>query len=235
MLTFAQAFIQPQMFFGPGQQPAFLPAAARGQIPYPQAMPGMQAGRGGFPGGLPPQQAGRGMPVGAAQIPAAMFGLPTNLPPGSFPPGAYGNPAYLQHIAQAAAAQQASLAGRIPAGGRGHMGGMPGVPLGVPPMNAMRGSAANQGLGRSSLPSRPGQNVLPPNRGMAPQMAPQMAPVHPGGSGIDIFTLSAAPPAQQKQLLGEALYPKIHEQQPDLAGKITGMLLEMENQELLNL
>jgi polyadenylate-binding protein len=48
-------------------------------------------------------------------------------------------------------------------------------------------------------------------------------------------TLSQAPSAQQKQMLGEALYPKIHEQQPELAGKITGMLLEMDNAELLNL
>jgi polyadenylate-binding protein len=47
--------------------------------------------------------------------------------------------------------------------------------------------------------------------------------------------LTAAPPQQQKQMLGEALYPKIQAQQPELAGKITGMLLEMDNAELLGL
>jgi polyadenylate-binding protein len=52
---------------------------------------------------------------------------------------------------------------------------------------------------------------------------------------LDPTALTTAPPQQQKQMLGEALYPKIHEMQPELAGKITGMLLEMDNSELLNL
>jgi polyadenylate-binding protein len=45
--------------------------------------------------------------------------------------------------------------------------------------------------------------------------------------------LAAAPPEQQKQLLGERLFPLVAGMQPDLAGKITGMLLEMDNSELL--
>ncbi|KZM19209.1 nucleic acid binding [Ascochyta rabiei] len=40
---------------------------------------------------------------------------------------------------------------------------------------------------------------------------------------------------QQKQTLGEALYPKVQELQPELAGKITHMLLDLDNSELLNL
>ena len=47
--------------------------------------------------------------------------------------------------------------------------------------------------------------------------------------------LSTASPMEQKQMLGEVIYMRIAASHPDLAGKITGMLLEMDNAELVNL
>jgi polyadenylate-binding protein 1 len=47
--------------------------------------------------------------------------------------------------------------------------------------------------------------------------------------------LTEATPQEQKQILGERLFPTIHQMHPDLAGKITGMLLEIDNSELLHM
>ncbi|KAE8664167.1 Polyadenylate-binding protein 7 [Hibiscus syriacus] len=53
------------------------------------------------------------------------------------------------------------------------------------------------------------------------------------GSEMLSSMLSAASPEQQKAILGERLYPLVLKRQPDLVQKITGMLLEMDNSELL--
>ncbi|XP_027877520.1 embryonic polyadenylate-binding protein B-like isoform X1 [Xiphophorus couchianus] len=75
----------------------------------------------------------------------------------------------------------------------------------------------------------------------APMTRPQVAPVPvaepaahiPGPESLTASMLAAAPLMDQKQLLGERLYPLIHALHPNLAGKITGMLLEIDNSELL--
>jgi polyadenylate-binding protein len=52
---------------------------------------------------------------------------------------------------------------------------------------------------------------------------------------LTIKALAAAPEEMKKQMIGERLFPLIKSQQPALAGKITGMLLEMDNGELIEL
>lgn len=69
------------------------------------------------------------------------------------------------------------------------------------------------------------------------QQQPQQVPPNDPNTPLSPAILAGMPEAQQKQILGERLYPLIQQKQPqgNLAGKITGMLLEMDNSELMHL
>uniref|UniRef100_A0A8C8DY67 Polyadenylate-binding protein n=1 Tax=Oryzias sinensis TaxID=183150 RepID=A0A8C8DY67_9TELE len=56
-----------------------------------------------------------------------------------------------------------------------------------------------------------------------------------GQEPLTASMLAAAPLQEQKQMLGERLFPLIQNMHPSLAGKITGMLLEIDNSELLHM
>ncbi|KAM4704602.1 polyadenylate-binding protein 1 [Rhinophrynus dorsalis] len=69
-----------------------------------------------------------------------------------------------------------------------------------------------------------------------PQVAMQQPAVHvQGQEPLTASMLASAPPQEQKQMLGERLFPLIQAMHPSLAGKITGMLLEIDNSELLHM
>ena len=200
--------MQPAMFYGPGQQ-GFIPGQ-RGGLAFPP-QPGMVMGiPGGRPGQFPPfpQQGGRGMPN--QQMPPNFQGIPMGMQ-GPIPNGM----AYPQAMAQVQPFGRGV--------GRGQVPGMPNMGQG------MRGPGYGQG--RGGVPVQ-GQMGRPGGRGQNAQAAGREEAA-PGG--LNAQALSAVPPQQQKQMIGEALYPKIQAQQPELAGKITGMLLEMDNTELLSL
>merc|ERR1719293_598747 len=82
---------------------------------------------------------------------------------------------------------------------------------------------------------RPG---MPPAQPQMPQQQQQQPPSSGNaatagpGAPLTAAGLAAAPPSVQKQMIGEKLYPAIAKYQPELAGKITGMMLEMDNSEL---
>uniref|UniRef100_A0A5F9CSM1 PABP n=1 Tax=Oryctolagus cuniculus TaxID=9986 RepID=A0A5F9CSM1_RABIT len=69
-----------------------------------------------------------------------------------------------------------------------------------------------------------------------PQVTMQQPAVHvQGQEPLTASMLASAPPQEQKQMLGERLFPLIQAMHPTLAGKITGMLLEIDNSELLHM
>merc|ERR1719264_1695661 len=80
----------------------------------------------------------------------------------------------------------------------------------------------------------PGQGQPQPQPQPQQQQPPQAAlPASGGGGPLNAAALAAAPPSVQKQMIGEKIFIAISKIQPDLAGKITGMMLEMDNSELL--
>ncbi|ETN42053.1 uncharacterized protein HMPREF1541_03992 [Cyphellophora europaea CBS 101466] len=225
-----QGYMQPPVFYGPGQQFMPGPGAQRGGLPFAaqpgMMMPGMQGGRGQFPGQFPQQ--GRGMPQGQQMPP--QFGIPGQMPflqnPALAANGMY-NPQALAQMAQMQQQQQ-QQGGRGQAG-RGQMG-MQGMTPGMQGMQNPRGGQQNFPQG-----GRGGMQGMPPMGGRpAPQGRGQSNREDIGGTST-LSGLGSMPPQQQKQMLGEAIYPKIQAIQPELAGKITGMLLEMDNSELVSL
>lgn len=67
-----------------------------------------------------------------------------------------------------------------------------------------------------------------------PQVVKQQPAVHvQDQEPLTASMLAAAPPQEQKEMLGQRLYPLIQNMHPSLAGKITGMLLEIDNSGLL--
>ncbi|POY72309.1 hypothetical protein BMF94_4611 [Rhodotorula taiwanensis] len=194
------------MYYGPGGYPQ---PGARGPMGYPQPGPGgMPRPRFYAPPnmpGMPP------MPGPYGQVPPQQFGQYPPPPPGAAGPGPRG----------------------APAAGRPGQPGQPPMPAGVPtrPGQALPNGAPMPPRGAAVPPNgvpRPGQ------AGQAGARRPRAEESKPS-SGLTAAMLANAGPAEQKQMLGEALYPRIHETQPELAGKLTGMLIEMDSSEVLYL
>lgn len=79
-------------------------------------------------------------------------------------------------------------------------------------------------------------NMRNPQQNMAINNPSVQQAVHiQGQEPLTASMLASAPAQEQKQMLGERLFPLISRMYPDGAGKITGMLLEIDNSELLHM
>ncbi|XP_064881741.1 polyadenylate-binding protein 4-like isoform X1 [Oncorhynchus nerka] len=121
-------------------------------------------------------------------------------------------------------------------------------PRGMGPAGAQRVGGAGQAMGPRPSMGVPAPRAMPPYkyatsiRNTNPQVVQPIAlqqaqpAVHvQGQEPLTSSMLASAPPQEQKQMLGERLFPLIQAMHPSLAGKITGMLLEIDNSELLHM
>mmetsp|Transcript_90965 Transcript_90965/g.253300 ORF Transcript_90965/g.253300 Transcript_90965/m.253300 type:complete len:148 (-) Transcript_90965:127-570(-) len=122
-------------------------------------------------------------------------------------------------------------------GGKGPMMGammnpMMGMMGGKGPMG-MTGPMGPMGMMRPIMPMGGMPSMMGGKGVMGMTGQPQQGTPLTGPGNLTAAALAAAPPGVQKQMLGEKLYPMVSKMQPELAGKITGMMLEMDNSELL--
>jgi len=97
------------------------------------------------------------------------------------------------------------------------------------------------GMQAQRQPFKFGQNVRKQPEGHPGTVAmqsqdPVQQAIHiPGREPLNSRELAAASPQEQKQIIWERLYPLIQSIHPDEAGKITDMMLDIDNAELLHM
>jgi len=189
----------------PGAQPNPGALGLPGQPVYRAAPPRASLQQPNIPRG---QSVGANMPPNASRMPMAPAMM--RMPPGAAAGQAIANMAQIQQ----AAAQQAAMQPQ--------------------PQRQMKYTGAPN----ARMPTNAAPQAGAPNAGtgLIPNGDAQKTSGGKTRLTIDAQTLAQCTPQQQKQQLGEFLYPIILEMQGvDLAGRITGMLLELDNSDLMDM
>jgi len=212
----------PQPMYPPQGAPIYYaPQGVPQRMMYPQAMVPRRGWNPAQPGGQGPQQGGQNRP--GPQL------MPGNMPYMNMAPamprnmggqrGGRGGP------------RGAGQGGPNKAGGRGR------GQAGSPQQQAQNGNGAQPNFKYTQqVRNQQAVGQMPsPNQSAVPAQVPNPAAANQQGKVLTVSELAAAPEELQKQMIGERLFPLIQQREPNLAGKITGMLLEMDNFELLHL
>jgi polyadenylate-binding protein len=204
--------------FQPGGPGYFMPAPIQPQRFYtPAQMAQFRAG---------PRWQGQPQVRPAGQLNQQGAGYPVNAPYRSTVPPR-GQPPVVRSMQSAR-----PITGQQPMGPQGMAGRSMGMPSGGPALTQPR-QPFKFNAGMRNPPNQAG--ILPSSVGVAPAGGIQQAVVVQGQEPLTASMLASAAPQDQKQMLGERLFPLIQRMYPDLAGKITGMLLEIDNSELLHM
>ena len=168
-----------------------------------------------YPGQMPPQMQRGGFFPQQGMVRPRPWGGPNGAPmPAGYPAPA--GPGMQQQ--PYSGGMNPNMRPRPGRGGSSRPVGQPNMPPNVP-----------SGRGRGGFKYTPNTRNAPSNPS-APSNTQEAKP------GLTLDSLASLPVDQQKRLLGENLFPLIQSQAPpQFAGKITGMLLEMDNGEILHL
>mmetsp|Transcript_4910 Transcript_4910/g.12467 ORF Transcript_4910/g.12467 Transcript_4910/m.12467 type:complete len:622 (+) Transcript_4910:249-2114(+) len=193
---------------------------------------------GGIPSNMGPYMPPPGVPgapmyygqpppgmVGPPQ-PQPGFGFQPVMPGGPRPGGPMGPNPNMQYVLPIP--QRQGVPGQRGRGGRGQQQNTRGGQQGGRGQQNMR---FNPNMRNDGMPPQPAPLPGGPPNGEPPQ-APD-APANP--VAVLAAQLPTASPDQQRMLLGEALYPLVDSVEPASSAKITGMLLEMDQSEVLHL
>ncbi|KAF6212757.1 hypothetical protein GE061_010465 [Apolygus lucorum] len=221
---FVPTLPQPQRFFGPAQMTHVRPQPR--WPAQPQVRPNAQSAASGFPNmqasfrNAPRGPAGSNPAVAAMRTSAinAVAAASGGAARGGAVPSAGGGPQVQRGAASAGGAVMA-----------GQQQVAAGQPQAGPPV-----SVSAQGRPTNYKYTANMRNP-PPTMSQQSQAPPQQAVHIQGQEPLTTTMLAAAGPQEQKQMLGERLFPLIRNMYSELAGKITGMLLEIDNSELLHM
>eukprot|EP00899_Mesostigma_viride_P019743 jgi/Mesvir1/27770/Mv07454-RA.1 len=204
-----------QIFFGAPGGPPMLPPQAYAAYQQQQIMAAGLRPVAGVPGYM-------GVPMMAAQrVPAAAQRMPR---------GRGGGVGGQQH---------ARGGGR--GGGQGQQGqGQPANTAAAgfrytPPARGQGDgpAAAGRGAGKQGGGAAPAAAAAAPPAAVTESNGPAAGGEEAGG--LTASRLAKSSPEERRAMLGEALYPLVEAITPDLAAKVTGMLLEVDTAEVLNL
>uniref|UniRef100_A0A8I6YP00 PABP n=1 Tax=Hordeum vulgare subsp. vulgare TaxID=112509 RepID=A0A8I6YP00_HORVV len=201
-------------------RPVMPPPVAPRMPMYPPGVPGMG------------QQLFYGQPPPAFVNPQPGYGFQQHMIPG-MRPGVAPMPNFVMPMVQQGQQPQR------PSGRRAGAGGMQQpMPMGHQQMVPRGGRGGYRYASGRGMPEAAFRGV----GGMAPSLY-EMGRMTPGdtgapqqvSSGALASALANSPPEQQRLMLGESLYPLVDQLEHDQAAKVTGMLLEMDQTEVLHL